>query len=781
MKVNEKGKKLDAIPQGVRTSFDCIVKKIAVQDLAARLAEVLAAGESRFYWKGEFNNYWSGRNFQWSGVSQGYSAGPLSGQQGNDTGADTSTYPLNVYQSQGEQFIALVGHPCAVRFKARGERNISSRISESANTMRDTIEANNDVEMLAMEVARYMWTDGRTTLVTDFEVNGQKYGYEGDDQDKPKGAERIRAFGVLETRTPLLCKKQSDFPWLQLEYEVDLSQCKARYPDCEDEIKGGETGPGDTSYARTTRLAVMQGINWAAQASGVTEFTATATHTWLRPQKFVEIDNEEDRAWALREYPNGCMLTHIGKLLVDVDNQNMDDHVDLMYPIVGDGQATPACGAKIKALQDAYINLVDLTMEGCMQAIPRMHGSPDLFDIDSLNQQRRLPGQFRNLKQAPAADQKVADSVFVEPTPEFPQYMQAFMQALPSDICQMLTGIFPVTVGDADPNNETKGGILAMRDASLGRSGSSWKAWRKGYKGAMGKAVRLGAKARMEYSNRGIIKLESKSRREVEVDLSELRENSIYCEQEGSEDIPRTYADKQRNFAALATAATASPQGQEAQLLAANPAIVVDYIGIPGLEVPGATSKQKQLDEIDLLLEQVPLPLPNAPQITAQAAQTGQQPSPEQLFASSVKIDPEFDDHAAEWQAGLAWVNSAKGQDAKNDNENKEGFLNVRLHLLAHKQQIDAAQQKQIQQTASLVKAKSDLDTSAKITAEQAKAEAQGQKDVTRIAADTRKELTVEQERATLEAALDAHKLGVKAGLDHLAKPIEKPGPERVK
>jgi hypothetical protein len=79
---------------------------------------------------------------------------------------------------------------------------------------------------------------------------------------------------------------------------------------------------------------------------------------------------------------------------------------------------------------------------------------------------------------------------------------------------------------------------------------------------------------------------------------------------------------------------------------------------------------------------QPPVQVPNP--LQPQTIETIQPPStPPQ---STVPIDPDYDNHVAEFLTVTIWINSKKGQNAKVNQP--AGFMNVRLHGLAHKAQI---------------------------------------------------------------------------------------------
>jgi hypothetical protein len=61
-------------------------------------------------------------------------------------------------------------------------------------------------------------------------------------------------------------REQADFHYRQLAFEIDLSIAKANWPWVAERLKGGQPGPGEYNFDRTSRVACQQGIKLLAQA-----------------------------------------------------------------------------------------------------------------------------------------------------------------------------------------------------------------------------------------------------------------------------------------------------------------------------------------------------------------------------------------------------------------------------------------------------------------------------------------------------------------------------------
>lgn len=709
------------LPKQYQDALRGMVQKVAQIDMYARIEEVKRATEQRFYWRGQFDVYFDETNFVWEAPQFG-------GGGTSDSGDVSLSYAFNIYQSFGDGFISQVGILPRVNFEATDKGNPNAlRISASANSLFKHIEFMNDGEVLAEEVARLMYTDGRVGLYSRWVTDGSLFGYE--DQDhveeipeglgeggkppkkkprQPKGGERINPFGVLELKTPLNMRRQSDFPFLQLSYEIDLNVAKAMFLHISSNISGGEPGPGEYNFDRTSRIAVSQGVALLTQTGDTVYQLPTYQRTWIRPSFFASIEDDNCREFFEDNFPDGAKVTFIGDTYAESVNESMDDHWKIMHARQGDGQATPSVGRSLMDVQDCFNDLTDLQMETFMKSIPAIYGDKGIVDFKAIAKEKAGPGAHYPTKRPIENGEDINKMFWAEPEVKFPAEAVAFYNKLLTDIPQFLSGINPVILGEADPSNKTKGGILALMDASKGRQGNAWKAFRRAYAEAAEQLVRIGAYYRAAEAEDGRVEVTSPGQSRILVDLEDLNEGNFYCVPVGDESYPRTEDDRKQALQVLITAATAgSVQAQAILNEPKNAGFIKDRLD-PDMEVPGADETVKQMAEIEELLGNVPVPnsqIIQAYKLTVIAAvamgkPAPPQPGPEVLYRPSVDIDPIFDVHDVEFKAGQDWINSPAGQQAKR--EDPDGFMNVRLHLMLHQAQIQKAAQAKVMQAVTM-------------------------------------------------------------------------------
>lgn len=707
------------IPKKYQDHLRQFCRKIAQRDQFARIEEVRETVIRRFAWRGKDVCY-NDKDSQWEDFGAVPSGSATKGD--SDSGDISLHYPVNIFQQYGRNFITTVSEPWKIKMDAlRKDSPDALKISNSADSFRRHIESQNDLEQLRQDASRLAWTDGRMVFYSRW-VNDARFGYQehedetdqvegmGGGEDPPKkqprqakGGELIDVGGVLEWKVPINVSNRSEMMWIQNAREIDVASGRAIYPWIAKTIKSDESGPGEYTFDRISRIACTQGLQTQQQTGDSIDTLPTRQRTWMRPAFFSEIEQDDDRQWFIDNYPDGVMVVFLGDTYCESRNESMDDHVNIVYPLPGDGQATPACGEIVMPVQGMVWDMMDLIMTTFMKCIPVIHCDKGLVNMQAISQQGASPGAHYPSKRDLEPNERMQDGFYSEPIGELPQSAMVFTQELLSGMPQGLTGLYPAAQGAADPDNQTAKGLTILRDQSKAQSGLAWQALRRGYAKSMTQLVRLGAYMRMGEAEEGIIKIDSPGVQQTEIDLEDLHDGNWVCLPDGDESYPNTHSERQLALKEFFAAAIQTPQGQALVMEPKNLLLYKESIGMDDLEIPGADSEEKQLGEIKLLLNMPPVPNIQAMMkfkvISVMAQRTGKpappKPPMEALYQSPIPIDAEFDDHQAEWNAGKDWINSPIGQQMKRDNP--EGFASVRLHLLAHKAEVDKAQAQQVQ------------------------------------------------------------------------------------
>ena len=680
----------DPLPKKLQTHLERLVQTITRRDLYPRRFEIRQARLQRFYYRGDQHLIWNNDANTWDVASRG-------NFNSDDDSDNEYRYTLNIFGQCAKTLIAsLTQNLPGVRFQPDNPKDPQDiATSDAAEKLKLIIERNNNINDLMTDAAMKFWTDGRIGFYTRYVTNGQEYGYKDDNYKQPLGQEKIDVYGVLELKVPIAAKKQSQCIFLQCSEEIDIAEAKARYPKYAASIKPG-SGVGEDEYDRTARLSVIQGTQLLSQTGDSFANLITHQRTWLRPSAFLTVDDLNVRTQLLELFPNGCVVTFCGRTYVDSRAESMDDHWVLARPVPGDGQNTPSLGQPVVEIQDMINDLVAIRMRTYKFQIPAVWFDPTVIDGDALSSQTSTPGMHYPVKEDHQLGQGVplANAFYSEPMASISPDLDSWLNQLLGPILQNITGLQPAIFGGADESNETASGIAQLRASSLAQLGPAWNSIKNAYAKMIEQAIKC-ATNRDEAIETQITR--GKTTDIISITPDDLKGN-VQCYPDQAEGLPQTLDQKS---SAMETLLTQSVNVPALQLLINDPnniELMREYSGLDDLTIPGADERNKQLSEITELIGSVPIPTAQYHQymeLVKQAKEGGHPPLPKPadtvLYKSSVDIDVDFDDHEIEYATGKDWINSPEGQKCKV--EEPEGFLNVRLHLLAHKAEIDKASQ----------------------------------------------------------------------------------------
>ena len=169
--------------QGALMQLDLLATKT---DVAARRFEVEQTWEALHFDRG-YQHLLRGKQGGWilPGQASGFGA---TSQQNNNT-----IYDTNVYSSKGDIIVSALSRevPKVEFFPANPEYGPDIVASEEAEKFKDIWARNNNLHSLLVDCARIFWNEARVLAWTRYELNGQLYGFEGDDEEAPTTAEDV--------------------------------------------------------------------------------------------------------------------------------------------------------------------------------------------------------------------------------------------------------------------------------------------------------------------------------------------------------------------------------------------------------------------------------------------------------------------------------------------------------------------------------------------------------------------------------------------------------------
>jgi hypothetical protein len=704
-------------------------------DVASRRLEVEQCWEALHFDRG-YQHLYRDRKGGWILPGQQMS----NGKQAPAYDADQNT---NIYSSEGDIITAAltIEVPKVEFFPINPDYAPDVKAAEQAENFKSIWDLNNNLQALMSECARIFWNEDRVLLYTRYILNGQKFGYEDEDdtpvvpQDeeappsteptgqegdeqleeanvsvetgkrKPRGREITTAHGKLDHKVPMAVDTLDKMHFVKLYEDLDISLVRAMFPWIADEIQPGSDGTSEVELDRIARENVRQAVLGAYVTGDSMKSHVVVKHSWFRPACFFgDKVKEEVRAELLEAFPDGCLLVKAGSEYAFSRNEGVDAHLAIGHAVTGKGQNRRSLGNGMIQVQKRINDWVDLLDSFFRRTVPKKWMNSEAFDLEAIKTGANIPGSTGPFQPQPGlttADQYI----MVEPTPQPQPALAQFVQWFSENIAQNVTGAVPSLFGAAT-NTDTLGGIEVQRDQALQRIGPAWNSLQLLVSQAALQAVCCAAECR----DGKVLKQTIPGRGIVEVNCSELKGN-VSCKPEASPAFPESWAAREKKILMLFDGAKGNPELQKIMLTPKNLPVLRDAIRLKNFTIPGADSVRKQQQEFELLLrapanfnpeyEQLQETIKGATEGMKSVAASGQQVPPDaqqklqqiQQYAStlpekmsSVQVaQDDSEDHVIEATICTEWMNSSEGQAFKyGTDKQKASFENVSLHRKEH-------------------------------------------------------------------------------------------------
>lgn len=701
-----------------------MIEKIRTEAIVARRHEIRQIRQARFFWQGIQYAYWDSDKGDWQ--YPGTNTGLVNGESKE---TPRFQYCTNLYQGYGLSFISVISQdiPTVNFYPQSVQHSEDISTAKAASDVCELVEQNNHIAELLTSCGYYLWTDGKIGSYTRYEVDGEKFGYQnendleqgftkmgedslicpncaqespvpdpnqlipptcpqcgevlGPDNYKPadmvavpqmkgvnkvpNGQEVISIIGGLELNTPVWAREQHEFPYLQWQLEVHKAKLRATYPHVASKLSTPTPGSAEDVYARSSRISLAQGLPYTNPGDTLRDLL-TFLRTWVRPWMFYDVDDVDLRNQLLELFPDGCYIAFAGDVYCESRNEKLDDYWRVMHAMPGEGQNRPGIGTSMIPVQEQFNDYCNIQAEAYEFGIPPIYADPQVLDFDQIANQTAEPAAMCPARARPGMS--MSDS-FYQPAPAaIDSSMPKYMQWLQGDICQFLTGMFPAVFGGHQDGNDTASGMALARDQAMGRIGMVWRRLKTFYCDTMMLAVLKFRDNRPDDVHIPMLGQDNEYQEKI-IRIADLRGN-IQARPEDDETFPRLKSQQRQVLQQL----MASEDPFIAQILgdAANLTLIKGIIGLTDFTIPGEDARIKQLQEIERL--------------------TGQAPQDDlQLLGGlvpSIPVGP-LDFHDVELGECKRWASSEEGRLCRLNNP--QGFLNVELHAQMHEQSIAQA------------------------------------------------------------------------------------------
>ncbi len=724
------GPRNEKLPEQLKKAIRTAIVHSQQQERYLRRLEVLHDRKMRFYERG-FQHIYEGRDDCFVLAVPGATFYDSDGNE-EEWGDYIDDYPIFHGFVWIIQSVLTQNGPGIAFEPTNPSISEDTQAAETADGLRKNFDRVNDVKAIMREIVRMFCLSGRCVVWVKTEENAAKWGR--NDDGTPKKNQIAEVFGSLETRVPIMEREQCTFPYLIVYKDLDVRNARQDHGHIAKQIKANERGLDENNYERFARLGILQGARSQFQAGEAISHMVTELHAWLRPSCFSgdEFDDpfteagpddvkQDGSEFTVRDALEkvfqdkqggftGIHAIYVGDTYSCAWPESMDDCLITEQPFAGDGQFALAVMDPAVVAQDRFNALMNYVAETFDFGAPSTWVAADKVDFESYVDQKAQPFGFRQLKKFQNGTTAAADNFYREPNPEIPNTLNEVIQFLMGEFMQFVLACPPAMWGESSEDTKTASGLAQSRNQALGRMGIIWAVLQK-MMARMYYQVALAASNDPDTPEEIIVPV--KGAQNVTVRIERLRKGHFMATPDEDSGFPDSTAAKRATLMnVVQLVAQFPPAAQQFFAAPANWKELLKLFGISEMVIPEAESHDKQVEEIEELLNGVPIaPTPDEVQQAAmvhdQESQVAQQASlvtgmpapppqpfdPESLMRSSVPINPwDFDEW--EMQACDDYLNSdACRIELKVGRANPEtgqlepnirGVQNVWLHRQEH-------------------------------------------------------------------------------------------------
>lgn len=499
--------------------------------------------------------------------------------------------------------------------------------------------------------------------------------------EHPKSRVCMEVYGGLFVKVPIWARNQKECSYLIYSYETHYSNVLEKYPDLWDKItKGAANYDLYEQWGRTSpQYHGEHPVN-----------NVTVRNCWFRPCAFNVLTRDEAEEMK-KKFPDGVKVVVINDHVVYACNEALDDCWTLTYNPLSDYIHFDPIGLLLTSVQDITNDLISLVLQTVEHGIPQTFADPKVLDFNAYRNMEVLPGSIHPA--TPRSGKPIAEGFYEVKTATLSQEVLPFAAKI-QEIGQLVSGALPSLFGGQMSGSRTASEYSMSRAQALQRLQTTWKMLLLWWKNIFGKAIPMYIKE-MKDDEKQVQKDSFGNFVNVFIRMAELQGKIGSIELEANENLPITWNQQKDAIMELfninndgITQTLASPE---------NIPYLKKAIGLTDYVIPGEDDRQKEYEEIQLLVSSEPIELPPDPMMMQQAMQAGMPPPPPQRTPS---IEPDFDvdNHTIAADIDRRWCVSDAGRLCKL--ENPGGYENVLLHMKMHKdmelQQMMEQQQKQM-------------------------------------------------------------------------------------
>jgi hypothetical protein len=475
--------------------------------------------------------------------------------------------------------------------------------------------------------------------------------------DNPKSRQCVEAYGLLNVKIPVYVRRFEESPYLKYSYEVHYSKAIADYPHLRNKFSGNTKITAQTNglndyYDRWARMPIQYYGDWPRD-------TATINHYWIRPFAYNTLNDEADVKALQKLYPDGVKVSFVGDEFAGAENENVDDCWTVTKNPLSDYVHFDPIGLLLTSVQEITNEIISLVLQTVEHGIPQTFADPSVVDFNAYRQSESTPGAIYPVKNTNG--KPLGEAFYEVKTSALSAEVLPFAEKV-NELGQLASGALPSLFGGPQANSSKTAAQYSMsRTQALQRLQTPWKMFTFWWKEIFGKVIPSYIKCAVE-DEHFTQKDNAGNYINVFIRKAELEGTIGDIELEASEQLPMTWAAMKEAMMQLMQGA--NPEVMQALMDPENIPLIKQTIGLTNLVIPGEDDRQKQYEEIKLLINSEPIQ------------------GPDGNMMPSVEVDPNVDNNGLEADICRRWAVSEAGRFCKQ--ENPAGYTNVLLHMKHH-------------------------------------------------------------------------------------------------
>ena len=505
----------------------------------------------------------------------------------------------------------------------------------------------------------------------------------------PKSRICMEIYGGLFVKVPVWARNQSECSYLIYSYETHFANVLEQYPELREKITRGQANYDlYEQWGRTSpQYHGEHPIN-----------NVTVRNCWLRPSSF-NVLNKDEADDLKKQFPDGVKVVMINDHVAHACNEAVDDCWTLTYNPLSDYIHFDPIGLLLTSVQDITNDLISLVLQTVEHGIPQTFADPKVLNFNAYRNSEVIPGGI--YPATPKTGKPLSEGFYEVRTATLSQEVLPFATKI-QEIGQLVSGALPSLFGGQMSGSRTASEYSMSRAQALQRLQSTWKMLLLWWKNIFGKVIPMYI-TEMKDDEKQVKKNEFGNFVNVFIRRSELEGKIGSVEIEANENLPITWNQQKDAIMELfqlnnddINRTLASPE---------NMPYIKKAIGLTDYIVPGEDDRQKEYEEIQLLVSSEPIEMPPDPMMVEQAMMMGMPPPPPQRLPS-IEPDYDVDNHVLSADIDRRWLISDAGRMCKL--ENPTGYENTLLHMKMHKdmdlqKQLEEAQRQMMQQQGQMM------------------------------------------------------------------------------